>query len=81
MIKHYIKEVTTHLDMLHDRESNHDEMVNKILVKLREHETMIAKEDERIGDIEKTNDTQMIWKIDDFSRYKNLVQDILFYCK
>lgn len=69
MVKHYIKELTTHVDMLHVEETKRDELLNKILLKLREHEMMIGNDDERIGNLESINNTQLIWRIEDVSGY------------
>ncbi|KXJ29030.1 TNF receptor-associated factor 4 [Exaiptasia diaphana] len=67
MVKHYAKELTNHVDMLHVEEIKRDELLNKILLKLREHEMMIGNDDERIGNLESINNTQLIWRIEDVS--------------
>lgn len=62
-----MKEITSHVKLIHNQESKHDQLLNKFLQKLTEHENMISLEDERIANLEKIAHCQVIWKIEDYS--------------
>ncbi|KXJ29097.1 TNF receptor-associated factor 4 [Exaiptasia diaphana] len=67
MIKHYTKEITNHVRLLHDRLMKHDILLNQVKETVELHGSMFDQHAARIVDLERIAHSQLIWRIDEYS--------------
>lgn len=68
MLKHYTKEITHHVKLLHDTLMQHDALLKQVMLTVETHDDKFTKHEQRIGDLEKIANSQLIWRIDEYSK-------------
>ena len=68
MPKHYSKETSNHVKLLYDMLMKQEQALDKHDGKLLFYETTLKDQEKRIDDLEKIAHSQLIWRIEDYSR-------------
>ena len=68
MPKHYKSNMIEHVKSIFTKITELDQTLNKQETTLREQADLIKAQDKRVGDLEKIANSQLIWRIEDYSR-------------
>lgn len=68
MPKHYKSNMIEHVKAIFTKITDLDENLNKHEATLKEQADLIKAQDKRVGDLEKIANSQLIWRIEDYTR-------------
>ena len=68
MPKHYKSNMIEHVKAIFTKITELDQTLNKHESTLKEQADLIKAQDKRVGDLEKIANSQLIWRIEDYSR-------------
>ena len=68
MPKHYKSNMIEHVKSIFTKISQQDERLEKHELTLKENADLIKAVDKRVGDLEKIANSQLIWRIEDYTR-------------
>ncbi|XP_031549452.1 TNF receptor-associated factor 4-like isoform X2 [Actinia tenebrosa] len=68
MAKHNKSEIINHVKIVYKMMMENKMMLDSHQLKLEEHEKVMKSQEQRIGDLEKIAHSQLIWRIEDYSR-------------
>lgn len=69
MARHYKNDIINHVKLMYDLMTKHKGMLDTNEQRLTHFENTLKEQQRRIGDLEKIARSQLIWRIEDYTRY------------